>query len=126
ICVVCRSLRSKWFFSDGASLAEPPTYHLRSPTGDKPYPLHKGNLLLSYISPSTWGNQGRARNHYHHLAHQCREVARLGRAQGGSRRRWGGHGRAGAQGFEGEIHGDRDGSLAIVLIAFRRGGELPS
>src|SRR3954471_16240853 len=37
----------------------------RSPTGDKPYPLHRGNLLLSYISPSTWGNQRRARSHYH-------------------------------------------------------------
>src|SRR3954462_9088243 len=33
--------------------------------GDKPYPLHRGNLLLSYISHSTWGNQRRARIHYH-------------------------------------------------------------
>src|SRR4051812_31282155 len=45
-----------------------PTYHCQSPTGDKPYPLHRGNLLLSYISPSTWGNQRRARSHYH-LSH---------------------------------------------------------
>src|ERR1041385_6937352 len=52
-----------------------PTYHCRSPMGDKPYPLHRGNLLLSYMSPSTWGNQRRARSHYHfqpsiHLCHK--------------------------------------------------------
>src|ERR1041385_7627452 len=62
ICVVCRS-------TSVATLT--PTYHCQSPTGDKPYPLHRVNLLLSYISPSTWGSQRRARNHYHHLAHQA-------------------------------------------------------
>src|SRR4051812_48168458 len=36
--------------------------------GDKPYPPHRGNLFLSYISPSTWVNQRRARSHYH-LSH---------------------------------------------------------
>src|SRR3954464_7497653 len=45
-----------------------PTCRFRSPTGDKPCPLHRGNLLISYISPSTWGNQQRARSHYH-LSH---------------------------------------------------------
>src|SRR4051812_21294847 len=58
------------FVINGAIVFLPPTYHCRSPTGDKPYPLHRGNLLLSYISTSTWGNERRARNHYHHLAHQ--------------------------------------------------------
>src|SRR3954463_15114581 len=35
----------------------PPSCISASPTGDKPYPLHRGNFLLRYISPSTWGNQ---------------------------------------------------------------------
>src|SRR4051812_9176390 len=58
---VCRSTSTARFL---ASLS--PTCRFRRPTGDKPYPLHRGNLLLSYISPSTWGNQRRARSHYHH------------------------------------------------------------
>src|ERR1041385_3506535 len=32
-----------------------PTYHIWSPTGDKPWYLTEGNLLLRYITPSTWG-----------------------------------------------------------------------
>src|ERR1041385_5160336 len=56
----------------------PPTYRCRSPTGEKPYPLHRGNLLLSCISPSTWGNQRRARSHYHF--HAIRAEARGGDA----------------------------------------------
>src|SRR4051812_22639175 len=61
ICCVCRSMSTAKFL---ALLS--PTCRFRSPTGDKPYPLHRGNLLFSYISPSTWGNQRRARSHYHH------------------------------------------------------------
>src|SRR4051812_43932704 len=60
ICVVCRSTSTAKFLATVS-----PTCRFRSPMGDKPYPLHRGNLLLSYISPSTWGNQQRARSHYH-------------------------------------------------------------
>src|ERR1041385_2943611 len=35
----------------------PPSCISASPTGDKPYPMNRGNLLLRYISPSTWGDQ---------------------------------------------------------------------
>src|SRR3954471_23408503 len=54
-----------------------PTFRFRSPTGDKPYPLHRGNFLLSYISPSTCGNQRRARSHYHFHA-IIRQLASVG------------------------------------------------
>ena len=57
---VCRSTSIAKFLAP-----LPPTLPPLSPTGDKPYPLHRGNLLLSYISPFTWGNQRRARSHYH-------------------------------------------------------------
>src|SRR3954468_21259356 len=60
---MCRSTSTAKFL---APLS--PTCRFRSPTGDKPYPLHRGNLLLSYISPSTCGNQQRTRSHYH-LSH---------------------------------------------------------
>src|SRR4051812_18939896 len=66
ICVVCRSTSTAKFLATVS-----PTCRFRSPTGDKPYPLHRGNLLLSYISPSTWGNQRRARSHYPLLRHQA-------------------------------------------------------
>src|SRR4051812_6581108 len=63
-----------------------PTLPLSSPTRDKPYPLHRGNFLLSYISPSTWGSQRRARSHYH-LSH-IKEIS--GAVAGDSNRQDGG------------------------------------
>src|ERR1041385_2635004 len=42
-----------------------PSCHCRSPTGDKPWYLHRGKLLLSTSQPSTLGNQRGGVNSYH-------------------------------------------------------------
>src|ERR1041385_7075818 len=53
------------FVSRSTSVASlTPTYHLWSPTGDKPWYLHRGKTAAAlHLQPSTWGNQRRARSH---------------------------------------------------------------
>src|SRR3954463_15550193 len=62
-CVVCRS-------TSVAPLT--PTYHLWSPTGDKPWYLHRGKTVAAlHLKPSTWGNQRRARSHHVPASSPC-------------------------------------------------------